>query len=263
MLSDRGKYSLSPWSFLSGLSLDMTYDQIVQVHRHREIQQNLESRHLNGCPEDNSERASKCSEAFVWHGKHTDPLLLYLQQGPPRGSCDLEQGSVSKLRHRHTMRSSVQSNNRYLLTYLSEIGTWNLKLYLSLRVWIWYFHKNNGFALNKGTFSFLFPSPLPPGWVVCCVCLCIHGLFLVFVCIRVGAHMCVCVHVGEDPRSAWRIPLQHSSTFSQSNPESLASWLWWSLSALSGAEIVGGRPHPPGIYRGFWGFELWSLCLHN
>lgn len=101
----------------------MTYDQIVQVHRHREIQQNLESRHLNGCPEDNSERASKCSEAFVWHGKHTDPLLLYLQQGPPRGSCDLEQGSVSKLRHRHTMRSSVQSNNRYLLTYLSEIGT--------------------------------------------------------------------------------------------------------------------------------------------
>lgn len=101
----------------------MTYDQIVQVHTHRGIQQNLDSRHLKGCPEDNSERASKCSEAFVWHGKHTDPLLLYLQQGPPRGSCDLKQGSVSKLRHRHTMRSSVQSNSRYLLTYLSEIGT--------------------------------------------------------------------------------------------------------------------------------------------
>lgn len=150
-------------------------------------------------------------------------------------------------------------------TYLSETGTWNLKLYLSFRVWIWYFHKNNGFALNKGTFSFPFPFPPPPCelCVVCCVFLCIHGLFLVFVCIRVGAHMCACVHVGEDPRSAWRIPLQHSSTFSQSNPESLASWLWWSLSALSGAEIVGGQPHPPGIYRGFWGFELWSLCLHN
>lgn len=199
-----------------------------------------ESGHLTGCPEDNSERASKCSERLLYGMENT---LI---------PCYCICNKVLPVDPVTWSRDQFQS---------SDIATWwEVQCNATTAIYLLIY-------LKLGSLSF--PFPFSPHQYLCCACLCIHGLFLAFVCIRMGVHVCACVQVSEDPRSAWRILLQYSSTFSQSNPEFidtlgfLASWLWWSLSVLSGAEIVGRRPHPPGIYRGFWGFELWSLRLHN
>lgn len=126
--------------------MDMTYGQIVQVHRQRSIQQNLDMQ--------------RGVQKVLLKGLHSVLRGFYMgvenTLTPCHEICDkiLPKDPVAWSRDRYQnsdtttwyMRSSVEFSSLYLFIYLAEIGTWNLEIYLSLRVWIWYLHKNNDFV---------------------------------------------------------------------------------------------------------------------